>query len=134
MHHKALPICFLGLALCACQTSDQRTIGAPPPAGLTPDAGGSAGPDAAASLDKSDRLAQQQTTQNALETSPSFRTSEWMNPETGHSGTVTPQPAFVNPQGRYCREYQQIVTIGGKSVEAYGTACRQPDGSWKIVQ
>jgi surface antigen len=25
------------------------------------------------------------------------------------------------------------VTIVGKTERAYGTACRQPDGSWKIV-
>ena len=24
------------------------------------------------------------------------------------------------------------VTIGGKDEKAYGTACRQPDGSWKV--
>ena len=32
----------------------------------------------------------------------------------------------------YCREYQHTVTIDGKQEKAYGTACRQPDGSWKI--
>ena len=25
------------------------------------------------------------------------------------------------------------VNIGGKTEQAYGTACRQPDGSWKVV-
>ena len=33
----------------------------------------------------------------------------------------------------YCREYQRRVTIGGKVQDSYGTACLQPDGSWKIV-
>jgi hypothetical protein len=35
--------------------------------------------------------------------------------------------------GRYCREFQQMVTIGGRSEQAYGTACMQPDGAWQIV-
>jgi len=35
--------------------------------------------------------------------------------------------------GRYCREFQQTVTIGGRSEQAYGTACMQPDGAWQIV-
>jgi surface antigen len=35
--------------------------------------------------------------------------------------------------GAYCREFQQTVTIGGKTESAYGTACRQPDGTWKVV-
>jgi surface antigen len=25
------------------------------------------------------------------------------------------------------------VTIGGKAESAYGTACRQPDGTWKVI-
>ncbi|MGB5472054.1 MAG: hypothetical protein WBQ78_01085 [Gammaproteobacteria bacterium] len=29
------------------------------------------------------------------------------------------------------REYQTTVVVGGKNVPAYGTACLQPDGSWK---
>ena len=35
--------------------------------------------------------------------------------------------------GRYCREFQQNVTVGGRSERAYGTACRNPDGSWEVV-
>jgi surface antigen len=26
-----------------------------------------------------------------------------------------------------------VVTVGGRAEQAYGTACRQPDGSWQIV-
>jgi hypothetical protein len=29
------------------------------------------------------------------------------------------------------REYQSTVVVGGKNVPAYGTACLQPDGSWR---
>jgi Ni/Co efflux regulator RcnB len=29
------------------------------------------------------------------------------------------------------REYQTTVIVGGRKVDAYGTACLQPDGSWK---
>lgn len=32
----------------------------------------------------------------------------------------------------YCREYQRKVTVGGRTVDSYGTACMQPDGSWKL--
>ena len=35
--------------------------------------------------------------------------------------------------GSYCREYQREVLINGQPVAAYGRACQQPDGSWKIV-
>jgi hypothetical protein len=29
------------------------------------------------------------------------------------------------------REYQNKVIVGGRTVDAYGTACLQPDGSWR---
>jgi hypothetical protein len=32
-----------------------------------------------------------------------------------------------------CREALLTVLVGGKEVQAYTTACRQPDGSWRIV-
>jgi surface antigen len=32
-----------------------------------------------------------------------------------------------------CREFTQRIVVDGEEVAAYGTACRQPDGSWKIV-
>jgi hypothetical protein len=44
---------------------------------------------------------------------------------------VTGEPAPA-PQG--CREFNTPVTIGGQQQQAYGTACLQPDGSWKIDQ
>jgi surface antigen len=33
---------------------------------------------------------------------------------------------------RYCREYTQKIKVDGKIRESYGTACLQPDGTWKI--
>ena len=34
----------------------------------------------------------------------------------------------------YCREFTQTISIGGKIQQGYGTSCRQPDGSWKIIR
>lgn len=53
--------------------------------------------------------------------------------DNGASGTVTPVRDGTSSDGRYCREFRQSVTIGGRSEQAYGTACRQPDGSWQVV-
>jgi len=96
-------------------------------------AGAYIGKEIGKSLDRADRLAMQQATQTALEKSPSGKVTEWKNPDTGHYGTVTPQPVFETAEGQTCREYQQTVTVGGETVTGYGTACRQPDGSWRIV-
>jgi surface antigen len=57
----------------------------------------------------------------------------WSNPQSGAGGTVTPTREGNDSTGHYCREYQSTVTIGGKTEQAYGTACRQPDGSWTII-
>ena len=36
--------------------------------------------------------------------------------------------------GSYCREYSQQTHIGNEIHESYGTACLQPDGSWRVVE
>ena len=35
-------------------------------------------------------------------------------------------------QPRYCREFTQHVRMNGRLQETYGTACLQPDGSWRV--
>jgi hypothetical protein len=69
--------------------------------------------------------------QQALENAPSGTSIQWKNPD-GASATIVPQPAFQTANGQICREFQQTVTIGGRPQQAYGTACRQPDGTWKL--
>ncbi len=85
------------------------------------------------SLDRADRLAASQTAHETFEYAPTGTTRTWANPDSGNYGTVTPTRTYQQSDGGYCREYQQTVTVGGKTEDAYGTACRQPDGSWKIV-
>jgi surface antigen len=95
--------------------------------------GGLAGGAAGNLLDQRDKKMAAQSTHQALETAPSGTSTPWRNPDTGNSGTVTPERTYQAANGQYCREYQQEVVIGGKKEKSYGTACRQPDGSWKIV-
>ena len=96
-------------------------------------AGAYLGSEVGKSLDRADRLAMRNTSQTALEKNPVGRTSSWSNPDSGHSGTVTPTRTYQTASGGPCREYQQTVTIDGKTEQAYGRACRQQDGSWKIT-
>ena len=96
-------------------------------------AGAAIGNSVGKSLDKADRQAMFQAQQMALEAYPAGQPSTWYNPDTGNSGSYIPKPAVQNESGQYCREYQQTVIIGGKTQEAYGNACRQPDGNWKII-
>src|SRR6056297_2608486 len=85
------------------------------------------------SLDRADRIAMGQNAQDSLEYAPSKETTTWNNPDSGNSGAMTPLRTYQTETGRYCREYRQTVYIGGQQQEAYGTACRQPDGTWQII-
>jgi surface antigen len=86
------------------------------------------------SLDRADRLYHEQTAQHALETAKSGTTKRWHNPDSGHAGTVTPLNVSQVGDDRYCREYRQSIIVGDRVEEAYGTACRQEDGTWMIRQ
>ena len=46
---------------------------------------------------------------------------------------LSAQPAQAQNSKEHCREYTKNVSINGRLEQAYGTACRQPDGSWEIV-
>jgi len=46
---------------------------------------------------------------------------------------MTPTRTYQTASGSYCREFTQTIVVGGRTEEGYGTACRQPDGSWQIV-
>ena len=85
------------------------------------------------SLDRADQAYATQTANAALERYPDGQASTWQNPNTGHSGATTPTRTYQTAQGQYCREYQTSVVIDGRTQSAYGTACRQPDGSWQVV-
>lgn len=95
--------------------------------------GGLAGGAIGSALDDQDRRTAALTNQRALETSRTGQTTTWNNPDRGTSGTVTPTRTFQAASGQYCREFEQTITIGGQRQNSYGTACRQPDGSWQIV-
>lgn len=52
---------------------------------------------------------------------------------TGATATGQPQPAQNQAQAS-CRGFTAPVTAAGQPEEASGRACRQPDGSWHVVQ
>jgi surface antigen len=86
------------------------------------------------SLDRAD-LAYVNRAQYQATAAPIGQQIAWSNPDTGNHGYVTPvREGRDTATGAYCREYQQTVSVGGRTEQAYGTACRQPDGSWRVVQ
>ncbi|MBF0186982.1 MAG: glycine zipper 2TM domain-containing protein [Magnetococcales bacterium] len=69
---------------------------------------------------------------DSFETSPSYQQSSWVNPDTGRSYAVTPQPAFSQDNGQICREAKIDVTVDGKTETMTKTACRNDSGQWEI--
>jgi surface antigen len=145
----------LSLAACAeAQNNPKRSLGALVGAGLGALAGSQIGggtgrlaavavgtlggaylgSEVGRSLDRADRARVDRAARNALEYNRTGQTVRWRNPDSGHSGTFTPTRTYQTAGGRNCREYQTTVTVGGRNRDAYGTACRQGDGTWKINQ
>ena len=85
------------------------------------------------SLDKADQMYAERTANQAFEYNRTGQPAEWRNPDSGHYGTVTPTRTYQQSSGQPCREYQTTVYVGGRAENAYGTACRDLDGSWRIV-
>jgi len=81
------------------------------------------------SLDRADQYCTGQT----LEYSGDRQTVEWQDPDSEARYRVTPTSTYQARDGRYCREYTSQATISGQQQHTYGTACRQPDGSWEVV-
>ena len=81
------------------------------------------------SMDDTDRL----KAHRSLESNRTHESSRWHNPDTGNDYSVTPTRTYQSNNGQYCREYTTDVTVGGRRETAYGTACRQPDGTWQVV-
>jgi surface antigen len=82
-------------------------------------------------LDKMDDMDKRQLNQT-LEEQPTDQTTQWKNPDTEKEYQVTPKKTYEK-NDTYCREFQTEITVGGETEQGYGTACRQPDGAWKII-
>lgn len=80
------------------------------------------------SMDHSDET----RTQSVLESTPTGRSVEWTNPDSGATYTVTPTQTYDNG-GTPCRDYTTWVFIDGYEEEAVGKACRYENGTWQAA-
>lgn len=68
--------------------------------------------------------------QKVLETSASGTKVSWDGAAAGSTGTIELIRTFRNKQGRYCREFKEILSAAGGHDTAYEVACRLPKGGW----
>lgn len=81
------------------------------------------------SMDEVDRM----KANRVLESNPTGQTSTWNNPDTGHHYEVTPTRTYQSDAGAPCRDYTTEAIIDGRREYVKGTACRQPDGTWRAI-
>ena len=94
--------------------------------------GGVVGHSIGKSMDDQDRMIAQRAEYDALENGESGRSKSWRNPDNGHRGEVVPSRPYKRA-GRHCRDYSHTVYISGQPEVVRGTACRNPDGTWRAV-
>jgi surface antigen len=144
---KTIAVSVLGaLALAGCASSGNTTgtipganpgvvLNSPVATGsgepeLGPVEGGLMGADVGRSLDDRSRAAALKAEYEALEYGRAGQPTHWQSGE--NRGEVVVGATYeVNRLD--CREYTHNVFIGGRLRVVKGTACRQPDGAWRIV-
>lgn len=153
---RILLVACVPLALAACENADRERIGTIGGAAVGAVAGkaiggsgtsgtigmilgaiggGYLGGEVGQSLDNRDKNQLSDATQRALDEGTVGRSYDWSNSATGNRGTVTPtSTAYARAEGQTCRDFTTSVTLReGRSATSSGTACKQPDGSWRVV-
>jgi surface antigen len=126
-------VCALLLAGCANYQSQQEQSGMVRGDGRTAAivlgtlAGAAIGGSIGHSMAETDKL----KTAHALENVRTGVPTSWKNPDSGNEYVVVPTRTYEAPSGP-CREYTIDAVVAGKKDKVFGTACRQPDGSWQV--
>ncbi|WP_274424850.1 RT0821/Lpp0805 family surface protein [Chelativorans sp. YIM 93263] len=85
-----------------------------------------------AGLTQRERVTALKAEYRALETAPGGQMVTWRDDNSGHHGTVTArQPYRVGSQD--CRAYTHTIEADGRERTLEGTACRNQDGSWTLL-
>lgn len=80
------------------------------------------------SMDEVDRM----KLNTALESTPTNQSYSWNNPDKRSSYSVTPTKTVVS-DGQPCRNFTTSANINGRYETVHGRACRDQNGSWKMV-
>jgi surface antigen len=83
-------------------------------------------------LDERDQQQAYSTANYALNNNADGQMASWSNPQNNTSGYTTPTNTVETATGT-CRTYQTGVSANGQTQSGTGTACRQADGTWKLM-
>lgn len=94
--------------------------------------GGIVGSQIGRNMVERDRRLAEEAEYDALERGGSGRARIWRNERNGNYGEIVPSRPYR--RGSYdCRDYTHTVHIDGRPEVIRGTACRNPDGTWRSV-
>ncbi len=96
--------------------------------------GGVAGSQIARSGDDCDGYYASNAYYDAFENRDPYERVEWRNPRSGHYGYVEAADSYRDRRGRTCRNYEQEIYVNGRRQIAEGVACRNRDGTWRVIQ
>ncbi|MBL4692987.1 MAG: hypothetical protein JKY92_06625, partial [Magnetovibrio sp.] len=91
------------------------------------------GEDIARGMTNIDKIFAERTTKNTLEYEKPGKRVSWSNPDSGNSGYVTAAETYKNEDGENCRNFETTAEVEGEDHTTSGTACRLPDGQWKVM-
>jgi surface antigen len=117
--------------------SPEEVIGSPVATGrgeptVGPVEGGLMGTDVGESLNDADRAIALKAEYEALEYGRAGQPTQWRARKGDNRGEIKVGTTYqVNRLD--CREYTHNIWIGGRLRVVHGTACRQPEGAWRIV-
>jgi surface antigen len=94
--------------------------------------GGIVGSEIGRALDQQDRMLAQEAEFAAFEHGRSGERRPWRNPDSGRYGEVIPGAAYRRGY-QDCRDYTHTIYIDGRPQTMRGSACRNPDGTWRHV-
>ena len=95
--------------------------------------GGLVGYEGGRILKESDMSFYKGAANKALSSDGNGTTTNWKNPETGHSGVFRPLKTIITLNGQTCRHFRSTVAFADTVESGNGTACQQVDGNWKII-
>ncbi len=92
--------------------------------------GGIVGSEIGRSMDEQDRRSPSGPSSPRSRRARSDRPRRWRNPDNGRYGDVVPGRPYKRSNVD-CRDYTHTVYIDGRPRTMRGTACRNPDGTWR---
>ena len=95
--------------------------------------GGLVGYEGGRILKESDMTFYKGAANKALSSDGNGTTTNWKNPETGHSGVFRPLKRIITLNGQTCRHFRSTVAFVNTVESGNGIACQQVDGTWKII-